>query len=87
MFAWIPSFSHAFTFSPTLTVAIVKEVGDGSRGAAAPGFGGVDGREDGGHEPLVAVHPESLLAELGIVMGQAEKVTWGTERKNTMCRM
>ena len=64
-------------FSPTLTVAIVKEVCDGGRGAAAPGLGGVDGGEDGGHEPLVAVHPELLLAELGVIVGQTEQVTWG----------
>lgn len=69
------------TFTPTLTVAIVKEVGDGCRGAAAPGFGGVDGGEDGGHEPLVAVHSEALLAELGVVVGQTEQVTCGIDRR------
>lgn len=60
------------------TVAVVEEVGDGRRGAAAPGLGGVDGGEDGGHEPLVAVDAEALLAELGVVVGQAEQVTWET---------
>lgn len=64
------------TLSPTLTVAVVEEVGDGGRGAAAPGLGGVDGGEYGGHEPLVAVHAEALLAELGVVVGQAEQVPW-----------
>ena len=72
------------TFSPTLTVAVVEEVCDGGRGAAAPRFGGVDGGEDGGHEPLVAVHPETLLAELGVVVGQAEEVTCGAETKEMM---
>lgn len=72
---------YGSTFTPTLTVAIVKEVGDGCRGAAAPGFGGVDGGEDGGHEPLVAVHSEALLAELGVVVGQTEQVTCGIERR------
>lgn len=72
--------------SPTLTVAIVKEVGDGGRGAAAPRFGGVDGGEDGRHEPLVAVHSEALLAELGVVVGQAEQVTCGTgEGRSRVC--
>lgn len=99
--AWTFSFPHVFIalyFSPTLTVAIVEEVGDGCRGAAAPGFGGVDGGEDGGHEPLVAVHPETLLAELGVVVGQTEQVTWCTQRErekgdfqecygDTMCRV
>lgn len=60
---------------PTPTVAVVEEVRDGGRGAAAPGFGGVDGGEDGGHEPLVAVHAEALLAELGVVVGQTQQVT------------
>lgn len=64
-------------FTATLTVAVVEEVGDGGRRAAAPGLGGVDGGEDGGHEPLVAVHPEALLAELGVVVRQAEEVTCG----------
>lgn len=63
---------------PPLTVAIIKEVGDGSRGAAAPRFGGVNGGEDGGHEPLVTVHSEALFAELGVVVGQTEKVACGT---------
>lgn len=74
---------YGSTFTPTLTVAIVKEVGDGCRGAAAPGFGGVDGGEDRGHEPLVAVHPEALLAELGVIVGQTEQVTCGIVR--TQC--
>lgn len=47
-----------------LTVAVIEEVGDGCRGAAAPRFGGVDGGENGRHEPLVAVHTEALLTEL-----------------------
>lgn len=64
-------------FTATLTVAVVEEVGDGGRRAAAPGLGGIDGGEDGGHEPLVAVHPEALLAELGVVVRQAEEVTCG----------
>lgn len=63
-----------------LTVAVVEEVGDGGRGAAAPGFGGVDGGEDGGHEPLVAVHSEALLAELGVVVRQTEQVTWRAQK-------
>lgn len=57
------------------TVAIVEEVRNGCRGAAAPGFGGIDGSEDGGHEPLVAVHAEALLAEFGVVVGQTEQMT------------
>lgn len=60
---------------PTLTISIVEEVGDGGRGAAAPGFGGVNGGEDGGHEPLVAVDAKALLTELGVVVGQTEEVT------------
>lgn len=64
-------------FTATLTVAVVEEVGDGGRRAATPGLGGIDGGEDGGHEPLVAVHPEALLAELGVVVRQAEEVTCG----------
>lgn len=59
-----------------LTVAVVEEVGDGGGGAAAPGFGGVDGGEDGGHEPLVAAGAESLLAEFGVVVGQTQQVAW-----------
>lgn len=47
-----------------LTIPIIKEVSDGRRGATAPGLGGVNGGEDGGHETLIAVHPEALLAEL-----------------------
>lgn len=74
-------------FSPALTVAIIKEVGDGRRGAAAPGFGGVDGGEDGGHEPLVAVDSETLLAELGVVVGQTEQVTCGTETMDATFRI
>lgn len=61
--------------SPTLTIAVVEEVRDGGRGAAAPRFRGVNGGEDGRHEPLVAVHSKALLAELGVVVGQAEQVT------------
>lgn len=71
-------------FTATLTVAVVEEVGDGGRRAAAPGLGGVDGGEDGGHEPLVAVHPEALLAELGVVVRQAEEVTCGGRRKDAV---
>lgn len=80
-------------FSPTPTVSIVEEVRDGGRGAAAPRFGGVDGGEDGRHEPLVAVHAEALLAELGVVVGQAEQVTcgaegrWDDKRWVLMCRV
>lgn len=69
--------------SPSLTIAIIKEVGDRSRGAAAPGFGGVNRGEDGGHEPLVTVHSETLFAELGVVVGQTEEVACGTEKKDT----
>lgn len=65
-----------------LTVPVVEEVRDGRRGAAAPGFGGVNGGEDGGHEALIAVHPEALLAELGVVVRQTQKVTYGFERSD-----
>lgn len=71
---------HTRSFPSTLTVPVVEEVGDGRRGAAAPGLRGVDGGEDGRHEPLVAVHSKTLLAELGVVVGQTEQVTWGKER-------
>lgn len=62
---WRPS--HTMP-TPRLTVAVIKEVRDGSRGAAAPGFGGVDGGQDGGHEPLITINPEPLLAEFGVVV-------------------
>lgn len=58
-----------------LTVAVVKEVGDGGRGAATPRLGGINGGQDGRHEPLVAVDAEAFLAELGVVVGQAQQVT------------
>lgn len=61
--------------TPGLTVAVIKEVRDGSRGAAAPGLGGVDGGQDGGHEPLIAINPEPLLAEFGVVVRQTQQVT------------
>lgn len=58
-----------------LTVAVVEEVGDGGRGAAAPRLGGIDGGQDGRHESLVAVDAEAFLAKLGVVVGQAQQVT------------
>lgn len=68
--------THERRETVALTIAIIEEVRDGGRGAAAPGLGGVDGGEDGGHETLIAVHPEALLAELRVVMRQTQKVTW-----------
>lgn len=73
--------------TPRLTVAVIKEVRDGSRGAAAPGFGGVDGGQDGGHEPLIAIYPESLLAEFGVVVRQTEQVTCGVEVKRGLSQV
>lgn len=64
---------------PVLTVAVIKEVGDGGGGAATPGFGGVDGGEDGGHEPFVTAGTESLLAELGVIVGQTQQVAWNKD--------
>lgn len=64
-----------------LTVPVIKEVGDGGRGAATPGLGCVNGGENGGHEPLVAVDPKALLTELGVVVGQAQQVTWWANRE------
>lgn len=48
----VPISSHILPLL-SLTVAVVKEVGDGGRGAAAPGLGCVDGGQDGRHESLV----------------------------------
>lgn len=58
-----------------LTVAVVKEVSNGGRRAAAPRLGGIDGGQDGRHEPFVTVDAEALLAKLGVVVGQAQQVT------------
>lgn len=63
------------TFSSRLTIPVVEEVGDGGRGAAAPGLGGVDGGENGRHELLVTVDPKAFLAELRIIVGQSQQVT------------
>lgn len=65
---------HSKRFLNILTIAIVKEVRDGGRGTAAPRFGRINGGEDGGHESLVAVHAKTLLAEFGVVVGQAEQM-------------
>lgn len=46
------------------TVPIVKEVGDGSRGAAAPGFRGVNGGQDRRHESFVFSGAKPVLTEL-----------------------
>lgn len=79
---YFPCAFYDSTPAPTLTVAIVKEVSDGCRGAAAPGFGGIDGGKDGGHKPLIAVHSKTLLTEFGVVMWQTEQVTWGKGRRD-----
>lgn len=71
--------------TPRLTVAVIKEVRDGSRGAAAPGFGGVDGGQDGGHEPFVAINSESLLTEFGVIVRQTEQMTCSVEVKVFTC--
>lgn len=71
-----------------LTIPVIEEVCDGGRGAAAPGLGGVDGGEDGGHETLIAVYPEALLAELRVVVRQTQKVTWRPDVNHmTRCRL
>lgn len=60
-----------------LTIAVVEEVGDGGRGAAAPRLGGINRCQDGRHKPLVTVDAKALLAELGVIVGQAQQVTFG----------
>lgn len=75
-----PNTSCVCLATAALTVAIIEEVRDGGRGAAAPGLGGFNGGEDGGHETLIAVHAKALLAELRVVVRQTQKVTWGLDR-------
>lgn len=58
------SMSFNRTVMKSHTVSIIKEVSDGGRGAAAPGFGGVDGGQDRRHEPLVFGGSKPLLTEL-----------------------